>query len=258
MLAFGDTAVTKIQLVESLERHAAVDAFIKGRYWSDGKGCAVGCSLHDFHAEPGDHAAYEPLFGIPQVLARLEDGIFEGLPIDAAKEWPLRFARAVRPGADLTSVWPKFAVWLLVDPEHGVIRYAKTDATRKAIQDVADGYVAGIEGRPLIRDEWMNLRRAAAAAADADAYAAAAAYAAYAAYAAAAAAAYTYADADAADAAYAAYAAAAAAYAADADADAADAAAYAADADADAAYADARQKARIAQADKLIELIEAA
>lgn len=95
MLAFTDTAVTKIQLVESLERHAAVDAFIKGQYWSDGKGCAVGCSLHDFHAEPGDHAAYEPLFGIPQVLARLEDGIFEGLPIDAAKEWPLRFARAI-------------------------------------------------------------------------------------------------------------------------------------------------------------------
>ena len=214
MLAFTNTKVTKIELIASLERHAAADAFVKGYYWQDGKGCAVGCSLHDFHAMPGDHAAYEPLFGIPQVLARLEDGIFEGLPTDLAKEWPLRFAHAVRPGADLSGVWPRFAVWLLVDPEHGVLRHAQAAATRKVIQDVADGYSAGIDGRPLTRDEWIGLRRAAAAAA---AYAAA-----------------TY---------------AAATYAA--------AAAYAAAADATYADAAARQKDRIAQADKLIELIEA-
>ena len=183
MLAFTNTKVTKIELISSLERHAAADAFVKGQYWSDGKGCAVGCSLHDFHERPGDHAAYEPLFGIPQVLARLEDGIFEGLPTDLAKEWPLRFARAVRPGADLSGVWPRFSVWLLTDSEYGVLRHAKTDATRKVIQDVADGCKAGIDGRPLTRAEWVNLRNAdnvayAASAASAAAFAAFAAFAA--------------------------------------------------------------------------------
>ena len=90
MLAFTDTAVTKIQLVESLERHAAVDAFIKGQYWSDGKGCAVGCSLHDFHAEPGDHAAY--------VRLGLVRELFTADELDAAAAVLTQLAEALRNG----------------------------------------------------------------------------------------------------------------------------------------------------------------
>lgn len=95
MLAFTQPAlVSKDELIASLEAHRAADRFAQGRYWEEGRGCAVGCSLVDFGVKPSDHGQYEPLFGIPRILARLEDGIFEGLPIDRAKEWPLRFDAA--------------------------------------------------------------------------------------------------------------------------------------------------------------------
>jgi len=233
MLAFENTVATKDQLIANLEAHAAADHFVKGRYWENGKGCAVGCSLIDFGGRPDNHGDYERLFGIPRILARLEDGIFEGLPIEDAKTWPLRFARAIRPGADLSLVWPKFAVWLLVDKDHGVVKFAKENG-RLAIEAVAALYARVIAGETVTREEFS---KAAAAA-----YAAAYAYAAAAADAAAAAAAY----------ADAAYADAAAAYAA-----AAYAYAYARGASS-AERRRVREDARRAQADQLIALLEAA
>ena len=60
-----------------------------------------------------DHAALAAQVGVPEVLEHLQDRIFEGLPIELAREWPLRFARAIPDGADLSGVWPKFAVAIL-------------------------------------------------------------------------------------------------------------------------------------------------
>jgi hypothetical protein len=250
MRAYHNDPTIKEEYLARVMAHRLADEIIKGTYWQDGKGCAVGCTIHS-----NNHNAYETELGIPTVLARLEDGIFESLPNERAKIWPEEFLRAINVGADLSGVWPKFAIWLLTDEIYGVLQYAKTEAQKKAIQDVAEAYK---HPENLAPDDWLQLRNAA----DAAAYA----HAAYAAaYAAAHAAAYA-ADAAAADA-HAAYAyaaaadAAAAAYAADA---AAAAAAYAADADAaaaaaaDAAAAAAKQKARIAQADKLLELLREA
>ena len=163
--------------------------------------------------------------GIPRLLARLEDGIFEGLPFEVAKEWPEKFLEAINVGADLSDVWPKFAVWLLTDKDHGVIKFSKNDMQRNAIQTISDLYKRYKE---VTKKEWQYAAAAAAAYANA---------------------AYVAADA-AADAAY----ADAATYAAYAAAYAADAAAYAADAyAATAAYA--KQKARIIQSEKLLQLL---
>ena len=100
----------------SLTRHRAADRIVQGTYWKGGRGCAVGCSIHDF--APGreeDHTAYEDLFGIPKSLARLEDALFERLPAGAARVWPERFVSAIRPGADLTRVVDQWLLWLLCD-----------------------------------------------------------------------------------------------------------------------------------------------
>lgn len=178
MRAFTGTAVTKEQLVASLEAHAKADSFRQHYgYWRDGKGCAVGCSLRDFEANEADHSAYEKLFGIPRILARLEDGIFEGLPADKAREWPLRFANAVPVGADLSLVWPRFAHWLLVDKEHGVVRFAK-EKSKLAIEAVAALYAGVIAGEKVEKEEFRAAAAYAAAYADAcaDAYADAAAF----------------------------------------------------------------------------------
>jgi hypothetical protein len=180
LIAFHGDAKIKEEYLARVRAHRAADQIVKGIYWEHGKGCAVGCTVHS-----GNHAAYETELGIPRILARIEDGIFESLPNGEALAWPEQFLSAINPGADLSMVWPRFAIWLMTDPKHGVLQYAKSDACKKAIQDVANGYALIVNGKAKGID-WQKLRAAAAAA-----YAAAAA--AYAAYAAAAAAAAAYA-----------------------------------------------------------------
>ena len=135
MLAFTNTTVTKAELLAQLQLHHDADEIVKGHYWEEGKGCAVGCAIHS-----GNHAEYEPRFGIPEALAQLEDAIFEGLPNGEAKKFPLQFVEAIRPGADLSKVQYHFCAWILADPEHGVIRFAGNPewGVAAAVQTVAD------------------------------------------------------------------------------------------------------------------------
>jgi hypothetical protein len=229
--AYSFPGLDKPTFIAELAEHAAQDRIVQGRYWGKGKGCAVGCSLHSVQQRLGiariaydDHALYETYLGIPRILARLEDRIFEGLEPAEARLWPMRFAQAVQPGADLSGVWHQFAPWLLREIALPAVS-DKHPQERAAIVAVAEGF----------ETNWSTLsqreaRRLAVAAA---AYAVAAA-------------------------AYAADAAAAAAVAAAGADAAAYAAAYAAaDAD-DAARRSARHKAYNSMAAKLCELISAA
>ena len=235
MLAFHGKQEIKDFYISRVNAHRLADEIVKGVYWEKGKGCAVGCTLHS-----SKHSAYEIELGIPTILARLEDGIFECLPLNQAKLWPEKFLEAINIGSDLSEIWPKFARWLLIDEEFSVIQYAKNDDQKKSIQTIADYYLIHKE---ITEQQWRDAAYAAYAAyatyaaddADADdaAYAAAA-YAADAAYAAAAAATYATYAAAATYATYAAYAA------------------YAAADDAD----DAVENHRIVQADKLLELLK--
>ena len=222
MLAYHNDPALKAKLLVDLQAHADADRLVKGQYWENGKGCAVGCTLHSLGVvNTGKHAEYETRLGIPESLARLEDKLFEGLPNADAMRWPMRFTAAIAPGADLSLVAWKWLHWLLTEGLPPVDDAAVT----AAIKQCADVLIPLTRGEPADRDA----ARAAARAADATAYVAARA----AAYAAARAA---RAAADAADAARAAayaaraaYAALAAAYAAANAADAAGTAAYAAD-----------------------------
>ena len=110
MIAYHNDPSIKAAIIAQLVAHRDADELVKGQYWEHGKGCAVGCTLHS-----DNHSEYEPRFGIPQMLARLEDYIFEGLPNDLAKDWPVRFMTAVRPGSDLSRVGWQFLHWLLTD-----------------------------------------------------------------------------------------------------------------------------------------------
>ena len=169
MKAYHGNSLIKQEILAQLKAHYEADEIVKGIYWQNGKGCAVGCTIHS-----NDHKEYETRFGIPRIIARLEDVIFENLPNDKAKEWPLTFMKAIQVGADLTDVWRKFAIIILSDPDKGVLRLTKPESKQHiAIQNVISLYE-------------KNTASAAAYASAADA--ADAAYAAYAyAYAAAAA-----------------------------------------------------------------------
>jgi hypothetical protein len=258
MLSYHNDSSLKARFLGHIERHRKDDAFLRGTYGTmqDGKfrGCAVGCSIRSLDEidgrplklENGSHKDLAERLGIPLILARLEDCIFEGLPATEAMIWPGLFASAIPVGKDLSQVWDKFAYWLLVG-DVGVVKLAKTERSKAAIEAVAQLYLRKLSGEQVERVEWQQARSATA-------------YAAYAATAAATAATAATAAAAAAATAYAATAAAAAATAyaaAYATADAADAtAAYAtADAADAAAYAYARQKHYTKMAEKLLQLM---
>jgi len=78
-LSFLGDASLKTKMLERLHAHALADEIVKGGYWEDGKGCAVGCILHKTPDEDV-HAAFESELGIPEWCARLIDRLFEELP----------------------------------------------------------------------------------------------------------------------------------------------------------------------------------
>lgn len=84
--AFHGDAKIKAKYIARVKAHQKADEIIKGRYWEDGKGCAVGCTI-----EGSDHSKYEKELGIPEILAYLEDGLFEEMSNEDAMKFPLRF-----------------------------------------------------------------------------------------------------------------------------------------------------------------------
>lgn len=75
--------------------------------WKDGKGGAIGCTVHS-----DDSTDYETQFGIPIAVAHIKDIIFEILPVNVAREWPERLMSAVVPGSDLSRVHWLLLRWL--------------------------------------------------------------------------------------------------------------------------------------------------
>lgn len=77
---------TKDIIVAEIIRHREADQIKQGTYGevSNGnwKGCAAGCAIHSLNLKLGknystsDHSVYEKEFGIPRILAKLQDLVF--------------------------------------------------------------------------------------------------------------------------------------------------------------------------------------
>ena len=174
MKAFLDSPELAVKIRAQVQAHFDADEIIHGKYWENGKGCAVGCLVHS-----ANHAEFETKLGIPKEIAYLVDGLFEALPNGIAKEFPLRIVNAIKPGADLSMVIPQFLLWMLSDPKIGSITDVRYDETKRFVKAVI-----------AIFEEWVKtgtkpasdseLARAARAAWDAgDAWAARDAWAAW-------------------------------------------------------------------------------
>lgn len=99
MKAFhGDPKIQEMYIAR-VKAHALADEIVQGQYWENGRGCAVGCTIHG-----DDHKKYETELGVPEELAYLQDTIFERLPLAEAKKFPLEFLQAIPLGADLTDI----------------------------------------------------------------------------------------------------------------------------------------------------------
>jgi len=113
---------------------------------------------------------YKNGLGIPKTLIYLHDAISRGLPNYLAKNWPIRFISAVQVGADLSCVWADFAVWMLIDPIDGVIKYTQPGTyVYHAIMQVAQLYQDGRTRRQM-RDASFAAASFAAASAASESY----------------------------------------------------------------------------------------
>ena len=160
-----------------LEGHYKADEIIKGTYWEDGKGCAVGCITES------DKPYTSPIWndvGIDLFLPKLVDTIFEGLPDKLAKEWPLRFWTAIESakGKDLGLVHWKFLHWLISEE---LKQFHSHEIVGESIVNVIDGLASLAVGKNLAA-AYVAAVAAVAAVADAAAYAAGDAVAAVAVY----------------------------------------------------------------------------
>lgn len=154
MLAYHNDPSIKTAILAQLAEHSRQDEIVKGQYWQDGKGCAVGCAIHS-----GNHAEYESRFGIPIMLAYLEDCIFEGLLNGVAKAWPERFMSSIAPGADLRLVGWKFQHWLLTDPK--VNPGTEHESVRDAVKACADVIFKLSVGEPFDEEAARSAESAA-------------------------------------------------------------------------------------------------
>ncbi len=138
------------QLRQQVAAHVAADSITQGVYWdkSNKRGCFIGCLAHS--EDPGIN---EQTYGLPVMVQRIAESIFETLPDDEAKAFFAALPDAVGcDGKDLSKVgWQFLAAELRALP-----------AQTAEIQVVIDPVIAGID---LLASgqEWAVADAAAAA-----------------------------------------------------------------------------------------------
>ena len=154
--AYHNDPAVKAKHVSRMETHMKADELVRLIYWENGKGCAVGCTIHS-----DDHAAYETDLGWPQWLAHLEDTMFEGMAEEAAQQFPLRLLTAVPVGfSDWDCLYHDFCTHVLRD----ICAF-----NRKASPDVVDTVDAiirlHVQWMAVEDHVWLTARSAAESAA---------------------------------------------------------------------------------------------
>jgi hypothetical protein len=140
MRAFHNEESIKQKYINRVLAHQKADEIVKGQYWGEGKGCAVGCTIHG-----SDHSAYERELGIPEWMARLEDTLFENLPNESAKLWPAEFLEAVNVGADLEKIKTPFLIFIL-EKNLEYMAGAKYDVEKRPeVKNALDGSAAAVK-----------------------------------------------------------------------------------------------------------------
>ena len=126
------------QLTATVAEHIAADAVIQGDYWDPEthKGCFIGCLAHD-----NNPAAIEATYGIPVMLTRVAEGIFEALPADEAREFFAAFPAAVgHDGKDLSRVSWQFLAQILRElPLQSQVAREATNVVIAGLGELANG-----------------------------------------------------------------------------------------------------------------------
>jgi|694.fasta_scaffold16660_6 hypothetical protein len=87
-------------LKQGVHEHITADVVVQGKYWSDGKGCFIGCLTYSDDPTPAVER-----FGLTECILRIAEHIFESLPLEEAKQFFFDFPGAVATdGKDLSLI----------------------------------------------------------------------------------------------------------------------------------------------------------
>lgn len=142
MITF-DKGITKDQFIAELQEHAFHDQFIQSGYeggvWSDFRGCEDNRTL------------FESRLGVPEWLAHVIYGIFDGLPQELAMTWPARVMDAIPEGVSCEKLDSVRTNWLIRILQAGLKRVEVLDiddslkrTVLTAIQGVIDAMLSGV------------------------------------------------------------------------------------------------------------------
>lgn len=137
-------------LAATVAEHIKADAVFQGMYWDeeDQKGCFIGCLVHGNKPD-----LIEERYGIPVMITKIAEAIFERLPADEAKQFFADFPAAINnDGKDLSRVGWQFLSQTLRD----------LPVVAAEVQAVIDPVIAGLD-RLAKGEEWPRAAAAAAA-----------------------------------------------------------------------------------------------
>ena len=141
------------KLRREVAAHVAADSIVQGLYWDEEnkRGCFIGCLAKD-----DDPAINEAAYGLPVMVQRIAESIFEALPANEAKSFFAALPNAVAcDGKDLTKVgWQFLATELRSLPEQPA-----------EVQAVIDPVIAGMDLLASGQEWSASVARAAARAA---------------------------------------------------------------------------------------------
>lgn len=151
VISFHGDEQIKQKYLTRVRNHRLADQIVQGVYWEDGKGCAVGCTVHS-----SNHWAYQDELGIPNQLAYVQEFLFENMSNADAKMFPERFLRAIPVGVDLYPAFWKFVLFALLDEKNGLSSLGNhRDADTR---QVADFYEMALDGREISQDAYLELK----------------------------------------------------------------------------------------------------
>ena len=144
LISYKNDPKLKQMMVEEAQKHKKADAYIKGAYEQRNgifRGCAVGCAIESINVRLGksinndSHKAYEKELGFPRWLAYLEDKLFENLPDDESKNFPLEMLEAIPVGVNLEPVKWQFCAYLLNENINIVLGLEIADGLKTQVVD---------------------------------------------------------------------------------------------------------------------------
>lgn len=101
--------------------------------------------------------------GIPLNVYRMQAYFYRHLPEADKDGWPEAFLGTIEPGSDLSTIWNRYAIWCLSDPDFRSLmaRLGYEEPREDVVLLAIAMHQRVIEDEPPTSDEWKRLRFAA-------------------------------------------------------------------------------------------------